>query len=40
MAFVINGKNYELGNDEWMFPAKTLDAAFLSQGGIKKLTFT
>jgi len=34
MAFVIGGKNYELANDEWMFPAKTLNAASLAQGGL------
>ena len=39
MAFVIGGKNYELTNDEWMFPAKTLSAASLAQGGLQKLTF-
>jgi len=30
MAFVIGGKNYQLSNDEWMFPAKTLNAASLA----------
>jgi len=39
MVFVIGGKKYELANDEWMFPAKTLDKNSLSQGGIKKLNF-
>lgn len=40
MSFVIGGKNYELTNDEWMFPAKTLSSASLAQGGLQKLTFT
>jgi hypothetical protein len=39
MAFVIGGKEYELTNDEWMFPAKTLSSASLAQGGLQKLTF-
>ena len=39
MAFVIGGKEYELTNDEWMFPAKTLSSASLAQGGLQKLNF-
>ena len=39
MAFVIGGKEYELTNREWMFPAKKLDKASLSQGGLQKLHF-
>jgi hypothetical protein len=34
MSFVIGGKEYELTNDEWMFPAKTLSSASLAQGGL------
>jgi len=33
MAFVIGGKNYELSNDEWMFPAKDISMDMLAQGG-------
>jgi hypothetical protein len=40
MAFVIGGKNYELTNDEWMFPAKSMNLDSLAQGGLQKLTFT
>lgn len=40
MAFVIGGVNYELTNDEWMFPAKSLSSASLAQGGLQKMTFT
>jgi hypothetical protein len=39
MAFIIGGKEYELTNDEWMFPAKTLSSASLAQGGLQKLNF-
>ena len=30
MAFVIGGKNYELTNEEWMFPAKTINKSTLA----------
>jgi len=39
MSFLIGGKEYELTNDEWMFPAKTLSSASLAQGGLQKLNF-
>jgi len=39
MSFIIGGKSYELTNDEWMFPAKTLSSASLAQGGLQKVTF-
>lgn len=39
MAFVIGGKNYELTNDEWMFPAKDVNSGMLAQGGKSSITF-
>ena len=30
MSFVIGGKNYELSNDEWMFPAKDVSMGMLA----------
>ena len=39
MTFVIGGQNYELSNDEWMFPAKTVRTSTLAQGGKSNITF-
>ena len=39
MAFVIGGQTYELSNDEWMFPAKTVHTSTLAQGGKSSITF-
>jgi len=39
MVFVIGGKHYELPNDEWMFPAKSIDGSTLAQGGKSSVLF-